>query len=783
MDIPFLINEKLSEEKLGFLISKNSDENPIIFTLVSDIDMEGKYKDVALVCHKTFLTVFDLETKEELTSFNFCDVEEFYNKRMYTNSLLRAKLKNGKTVDVLRLSFSVVRLGDAAVSFCNSVVNDEDLEVAKDVFKESFEKCLAFCPKCGRMLSNYGEQCSYCAHDTHKLSKFIKYLKPRFPLLAVTVLLSVVTTGLSLITPILTKQLVDDIVPNKNVRLLIYIALFMFIIQIAQHFVGLIRAVILRNVSSKTLADIRNDVYQKAVHLPMKFYDKTSTGAVINRINMDTANLNGFMLRVSQEVVVQFFTMIGIIVVMLFMNWKLTLVSLCPIPIIAIGSRIFRVKIRPYYRSLWIKHATVSSLLTDNLPGIRVIKSFASEDNSTKQFENAVDEWRETDYKAGKITSIYSNVVGALVSMGSILIWLIGGKSVIGGGDNSLTIGLLVSFISYASMFYNPVNFFANFADAVQNAKNSAERLLDILDAELEHDLGKGNCEADIGGKIEFRNVTFSFDRSKKVLDDISFTIEPGDIIGIVGATGSGKTTLVNLLLRYYDNYDGTILVDGKDIKDIDLKYYRSNIGYVQQEPVLFFDTIYNNISYGNGNYTPEEVINAADIANAHEFIVRQPNGYDSVIGERGVGLSGGEKQRVSIARAVLRNPKMLVFDEATASVDSETEHYIQEAIENLISGRTTIMIAHRLSTLSKANKIVVVDNGKIVEYGTPSELMEKKGKYFQLVEIQSLSDKLAEERRAHDFKDGPDHGHHGPEFGMGRPPREPRPEGGRPHV
>ena len=243
-----------------------------------------------------------------------------------------------------------------------------------------------------------------------------------------------------------------------------------------------------------------------------------------------------------------------------------------------------------------------------------------------------------------------------------------------------------------------------------------------------------------------------SFDRTKKVLKNINLTIASGDIVGIVGTTGSGKSTLINLLLRYYDHYEGQITVGGVDIRDIDMEYYRSHIGYVQQEPQMFHDTIYNNIAYGGGTYTVEDVIAAADVANAHEFIVRQPDGYDSVLGERGVGLSGGERQRLSIARAVLRNPSMLVFDEATASVDSETEYLIQEAIENLISGRTTIMIAHRLSTLSKANKIIVVDNGEILEFGTPQELMEKKGKYYRLVQIQSMSDKVAAERRAENF-------------------------------
>jgi ATP-binding cassette subfamily B protein len=343
------------------------------------------------------------------------------------------------------------------------------------------------------------------------------------------------------------------------------------------------------------------------------------------------------------------------------------------------------------------------------------------------------------------------------MSLGSVIIWAMGGNLVINGLETNsvgtISVGLLVSFISYATMFYEPVNFFANLSDSMQNAMASVERIMDILDAEPEHDFGKGNTDADMGGRIEFKNVNFSFDRTKKVLKNINLTIEPGDVVGIVGTTGSGKSTLINLLLRYYDHYEGTITIGGVDIRDIDMHYYRERIGYVQQEPLMFHDTIYNNIAYGDDSFSVDEVINAADIANAHEFIVRQPDGYDSVLGERGVGLSGGERQRISIARAMLRNPKMLVFDEATASVDSETEHLIQEAIENLITGRTTIMIAHRLSTLAKANKIVVVDNGSIIECGTPEELMALKGKYYKLVEIQSMSDKIAESKRAENLE------------------------------
>jgi ATP-binding cassette subfamily B protein len=264
---------------------------------------------------------------------------------------------------------------------------------------------------------------------------------------------------------------------------------------------------------------------------------------------------------------------------------------------------------------------------------------------------------------------------------------------------------------------------------------------------------GAGNKLDVMHGKIEFRNVSFSYDRSKKTLSNISFVIEPGEIVGIVGTTGSGKSTIINLLMRFYDGHDGTILIDDVDIRDIDMEYYRGQIGYVQQEPMMFHDTIYNNIAYGAPNAHVEQVIHAADVANAHEFIARMPDAYDTVLGERGTGLSGGERQRLSIARAVLKNPSILFFDEATASVDSETEALIQSAIERLIRGRTTIMIAHRLSTLRKANKIIVVDKGEIIEMGTPEELLAKKGKYWRLIQIQKMSDQVKKSKEEENFE------------------------------
>ena len=378
-------------------------------------------------------------------------------------------------------------------------------------------------------------------------------------------------------------------------------------------------------------------------------------------------------------------------------------------------------------------------MLSDSLPGIRVVKSFSSEGRAIQKFEQKNERWLKEDIKASSIINAFPAAVNFCIQCGTLLIWAFGGQWVIQSPDK-MSLGLLVSFLSYAGMFYGPVSFFANLNDAYQHAMTSAERIFDIIDAEPEPDFGKGNIIPDIKGKIEFRNVDFSFDKTKKVLDKINLVIEPGDIVGIVGTTGSGKSTLINLILRFYDDYEGEILMDGVNIRDIDLETYRSSIGYVQQEPMMFRDTVFANIAYSKPDATVEEVIAAADIANAHGFIEKLPDAYDTMLGERGVGLSGGERQRISIARAVLKNPNILIFDEATASVDSETEHLIQEAIERLISGRTTIMIAHRLSTLSKANKIIVVDGGEIIEFGSHDELMAKKGKYYRLIEMQSLN-------------------------------------------
>ncbi len=741
----YLRSRALGEDELLLINSAIYEQERIMFVITTDLNGHSRYAVNYFAATDTAVYAVDERGKSERVAYDM--IKSAHVKRDYGNAILIIEGDEIGRRNFVRFSYKSASLFDAAAQFTETMAKGETgIYDALGVIEAALERQRAFCPKCGRALPRPGAECIYCQSKNKLVAKVAKYIMPHKFVLLFCLVLSGITTATAMLPPYMTKTLVDDVLPGGDLSGLNTVVFALIFAYILQYGIGLVRSYLLRVVGDNIVRDLRSDVYRRAQYLPMKFYDKTSTGSVINRVSGDTSTIQSFMLRVTQEVVVQAFTLVGIVVIMMAMNWRLTLLSLIPVPFVVVGARIFGKKIRPYYRKIWRRWSAVTSILTDSLPGIRVVKSFTNEKTATKSFDRYNDEWLKTDIKSARITIAFPQIVSFVITMGSLLIWAVGGRLVI-EDPTFITAGDLVAFISYTSMFYAPVTFFANFNDSYQSALAAAERILDIIDAEPENNAGEGKKLDHMDGRIEFKHVSFSFDRSKKALSDVNFVIEPGDIVGIVGTTGSGKSTIVNLLMRFYDGYDGTILMDGVDIRELDMEYYRSQIGYVQQEPMMFHDTIFNNISYGTPDADVEAVIHAADVANAHGFIARMPDAYDTVLGERGTGLSGGERQRISIARAVLKNPSVLFFDEATAAVDSETESLISAAIERLISGRTTIMIAHRLSTLRRANKIIVVDHGEILEMGTPEELLAMDGKYKRLVEIQTMSDKLNRDR------------------------------------
>jgi len=726
------------------------------FAVVGDLNLKGRYGEGALLFLPDALWAYDSASRNPPERFPYEGLRDVEVRRMYGNALFQAQGPDGRPLRLLRFTYAAAEAAEAAAQFVKDAAETGYRPALLEAVQASFERQRAFCPRCGRKLRKAGAPCLNCGGKGKAFGKFWVYIKNQMPTLIACLLLSVITTALALVPPYVTKVMVDDVIPKGDLQKLSRVILLLLGVYVVQYTIGALRGFFLRVAGDRMVVDLKKDIYAKAQFLPMRFFDKTSTGSVINRVNGDASVLQQFLLRITQEAVVKLFLLFGLVGIMFAMNWELALLSLAPVPLVVFGGRLFGKKIAPRYRRIWRRGSAIYSLLADTVPGVRVIKAFTNEERAIAKFGRYCEEWFKEDRAAAKIASVFPNIMTFLVTCGSLVIWAVGGRQVIQGGalsaGSALTVGTLVSFVSYAAQFYDPVNFFATLSDGYQNALASTEKILDILEAEPEQDFGKGNAMERLQGRIELRNVNFSFDRSKKVLSGVSLVIEPGDIVGIVGTTGSGKSTLISLIMRYYDDYEGEIFIDGVDLKEIDMAFYREQIGYVQQEPLMFKDTIYNNIAYGARDVHPESVLYAAEVANAHGFVARLPDAYDTMLGERGTGLSGGEKQRISIARAVLKNPGILIFDEATAAVDSETEHLIQEAIERLIRGRTTLMIAHRLSTLRKANKIIVVDKGEILEFGTPAQLLRQKGKYYKLVQIQSMAEEAEKQRAEENF-------------------------------
>jgi ATP-binding cassette subfamily B protein len=606
------------------------------------------------------------------------------------------------------------------------------------------------CPKCGRLLPEKNGICTACIRRLATLGRIASYLKPYNWRTILLALVSLVTIGSELAPPQVMRHIVDSVfLPpeetagsfDQRAALLGWCMLALIGLRILSLGMELAHGWIASWLSARVTADIRSHLYRRLEMLTMQFYSDRRVGALMSRVTRDSDMLREFLVDGLPYLAINTLKIFGILSILFWMHWQVTLCMLIPIPFIIIWGKLFWQRMRRIFNKHSQGWAHLSARLNEALTGIHVVKAFAQEVREIREFEKKNTDLMRISRRTARHWFVFFAVTSFLTGCGGVIIWLVGGLEIL---RNNLTLGTLTAFSSYIWLIYGPLEWLSRVNSWMTRAFAGAERIFEVIDASPEaYDDPKATSLAEIKGQVTFKDVTFGYDKSKPVLHEVDLDVAPGEMIGLVGKSGVGKTTTVNLIARFYDVDRGAIEIDGVDVRNLRLEDLRSQIGIVLQEPFLFSGTIAENIGYGKQGATFEEIMQAAQAANAHNFIAAKADGYDTSVGERGNNLSGGEKQRVSIARAILHDPKILILDEATSSVDVETEKEIQEAVVRLIKNRTTFAIAHRLSTLRNANRLVVLDAGRIVEVGTHSELIDKKGTFYDLVELQQQTSEI----------------------------------------
>lgn len=691
----------------------------------------------------------DVVREWKTSEFYTSDIKEIKVERTVGGGVLSGLTEGGER-DVTIGVFSNRKMGAAIKLEKLYKELKENGDVSEEQLKE--EKSDEYCPKCGTMYPEKERKiCPKCMNQKSIFFRVLGYLKPHWKKVVIEFMCYVITAGLNLVWPYLSGTILYDKVLGKDDKFvgrlgleagdymtaLLLIVLTMILTKITIQVLGILQGVLTATISPVLVRDMKNDVFKSMGRLSISFYNSRQTGSLMTRVLSDADEVMGFFTDGLPYFIINVFTIIATAIIMFRLNVTLAIMALIFMPITFLISWFMLPKLWHRFGRRHRARRTLNSRINDNLMGARVVKAFGQEENEVGRFEKANNRFRDAEMALVAYDNKFFQLYHAAENLAGLLVWIIGAYLIL--VKQQFSLGLLITFTGYVNQLNGPMDFFSHFIRWFTNCMNSAERMFEIIDAIPE----VAECENPIkieklSGDVELRNVTFGYEEHKPVLKNVSFKIKGGEMLGIVGRSGAGKTTIVNLISRLYDPNEGTVLIDGVDVKQLSFDTLRGNVAMVSQESYIFIGSVADNIRYARKDATNEEVIRAAVLASAHDFICKMPDGYDTIIGSTGRMLSGGEKQRISIARAILANPKILILDEATASVDTETETAIQQSINMLIKGRTTISIAHRLSTLRGADRLVVIDDGKVTEEGTHAELLEQKGTYYKLRELQT---------------------------------------------